>query len=84
MDEFRLAIMTMAITNTRQGEHDAEGCRVYTVEELDDLADFRWPWVGVKGRLTAGANAVLSRVGPRASNPAEPMRVPSAEAVVQG
>ena len=85
MDQLQLAMVVMAITDTPWGPRDSHARRrVYTAEELDALADFRWPWAGVTDRLAAGVNTVLSRMRPRASTRLEPTPLPSAAATSRG
>jgi hypothetical protein len=85
MNQLQPAMVVIAITGTQRGPRDANGQRrVYTVAELDALADFDWPWAGVKSRLVAGVNAMLSRVRPRASTRIEPTPLPSAAATLHG
>ena len=56
MDQFQQAVAIKAADDGQWGPRDARGRRrVLTAEELDDLADFGWPWDGVKGRLAAAA-----------------------------
>ncbi|MGH2617011.1 MAG: hypothetical protein ACRDJC_17390 [Thermomicrobiales bacterium] len=84
MDNFQLAIVVMAVTDTQWGRRDAHGRRrEFTAEELDAIADFGWHWADVKGRMAACANAIFTRLRPRASNRIEPTLLPSAEATSQ-
>jgi hypothetical protein len=79
VDNQQLAIFgMMAATNTLCGPRDGDGRRrELTVDELDALADFPWPWSGLKGAIVACANVVRSVWRPRASNSVAPLRVPS-------
>ena len=84
MDNLQLVMAVRATTDIQRGPRDAhERPRIYTIEELDALADFEWPWAGVTGCLAAGATAVLSRLRPRASSRIEPTRLPSASATAK-
>jgi hypothetical protein len=82
MDHLQLAMMVMATTDTPWGPRDAHRHRrQLTAEELDALADWGWHRGDVKGRLAAGAIAMLSRLRPRASNRINSTPLPSAEAM---
>ncbi|HEX5991336.1 MAG TPA: hypothetical protein VFY70_02115 [Thermomicrobiales bacterium] len=64
MDQFRAAIVVIAISDTRWGPRDAHGRRrEFTADELDDLVDFGWHWADVKGRLATCAHALRQNVG---------------------
>lgn len=85
MDQFQLAITTMASIDTRWGRRDADGRRrPLSAEELDALAELGWNWPDPKRLAAAFTNAILSRWRPRVSNQREPTRLPSAEATAQG
>jgi hypothetical protein len=79
MDNQQLAIFgMMAATDTLCGPRDVDGRRrEFTVDELDALADFPWPWPDLRGAVAACANAVRSLWRPRASTSVAPPRVPS-------
>ena len=78
MDNQQLAIFgMMAATDTLCGPRDVDGRRrEFTVDELDDLADFGWHVPDLKGAI-----AMLSRLRRRASNQINPTPLPSAEAM---
>ena len=85
MDQFRLGIAVMAATDSQWGPRDADGRRrAFTPEELDALVDFGWHWPDVKGSLAVGANVILSRVRPGASNRIDPTPLLAAEAAARG
>jgi hypothetical protein len=85
MDQCKLAILAMALTDTDWGPRDADGRRrALTVEELDALADFPWHWPDLKGAMAACAHAVRRPWRPRASHRGAAMRRPSAEATAHG
>jgi hypothetical protein len=84
MNEFQMAVAVMAACDVGGSPRDAEGRRrQYTAEELDSLAEIRWPLAGAVHRLTVGANEMLARLRPRARNRVEPTMVPSVEATAQ-
>ena len=85
MNQLQMAITVRAANDSQWGPRDGHGRRRdFTVAELDALADFRWPRDGVKDRLAACANAILSSLRPRASNPTERTRLPSVGATSHG
>ncbi len=84
MNQFQMAVAVMAACDVGGGPRDAEGRRrQYTAEELDSLAEIRWPLAGAVSRLAAGTNAMLARVRPWARNRVEPTMLPSVEATAQ-
>ena len=85
MDQFKLAIAMMAVTDSHWGPRDVHGRRrEFTAAELDDLADYGWHLPDLKGVLAAGVNAVRLRWRPSARHRIEPTAVPSATAPSHG
>jgi hypothetical protein len=68
MDQYKQAIVMMAIIDIQWTPHDIQGRRrVMTADELDAIADFGWHWDFCK-EFMGRATAVLSRWRPRASD----------------
>jgi hypothetical protein len=85
MDQFKLAIAMMAVTDSHWGPCDAHGRRrEFSAAELDALADFGWHLPEVMSRLAAWAQAMRSRWRPRASEHLDPMPLPAPAATTQG
>jgi hypothetical protein len=83
MDQYKLAIAMMAVTDSQWGPHDADGRRrQLTREELDALADFGWHLPDLKGVMATCAQAMRWR--PRATSRLDPTPLPSATAPSQG
>jgi hypothetical protein len=80
MDQFKLAIVMMAIIDSHWGPGDAHGRRrEFTAEELDALADFGWHLPDIRGFVTACLNAVRGGWRLVSSNRAERPDLASAE-----
>ena len=85
LDQFKLAIAMMAVTDSHRGPRDAHGRRrEFTAAELDDLADYGWHLPDLKGVLATGVNAVRVRWRSQAVHRIESSTVPSATAPSQG
>ena len=80
MDQFKQAIVMMAIIDSHWGPRDAQGRRrEYTVEELDAIADFGWHVPDFRGFVTACLNSMRGAWGLALSNRAERPDLASAE-----
>jgi hypothetical protein len=85
MDQCKLAIAMMAVTDSHWGPRDAHGRRrAFTADELDALADVGWHLPDLKGVLAACVRAVRVRVRPQPSHRIKPTMVPSATAPSHG
>ena len=86
MDNQQLVIFgMMAATDTLCGPRDADGRRrEFTLDELDDLADFGWHVPDLKDAIAACVRVVRSCLRPRASSPLDPAALPPDAVTLQG
>lgn len=61
MDRMQQMILAKALMDGDWRSNHGGNRRVMTVDELDALADFGWPWPDLKGLVAAAAHAVRSR-----------------------
>jgi hypothetical protein len=84
MNHFLQAVGMIAALDIGGESRDAHGRRRrFTVEELDDLADFGWHVPDLNGAIAACVRVVRSYLRPRGSSHLAPPTLPPSAATLQ-